>query len=203
MADYGWAALIPALVNAHTHLELSGFAGKIVFPQPGFPQWLELSFAARPPGSQTAGNDLHRTEEALRVGRERLMNSGTVFFGDITNGGAGLPGAAPSSKAAIDAPSAPERIVFLELLGFNVESIVAAMPPRIRMNDLDPGVLPLSSEGRAFAAPWERAALALSRFHTRSIRFRRQSLPNARNGRACGGFLFRFTRPNISKKSSS
>ena len=47
MFDHGRAALLPALVNAHTHLELSGLKGKIPFPQPGFREWIALLFELR------------------------------------------------------------------------------------------------------------------------------------------------------------
>ena len=47
IVDHSRAALFPALVNAHTHLELSAFKGAMVFPRTGFPDWLETLFSLR------------------------------------------------------------------------------------------------------------------------------------------------------------
>ncbi len=60
LTDHGQAALFPALVNAHTHLELSALRGKIPFPQPCFREWIELLFALR------AGMGPQSADEGLR-----------------------------------------------------------------------------------------------------------------------------------------
>ncbi|MFP5213209.1 MAG: imidazolonepropionase-like domain-containing protein, partial [Acidobacteriota bacterium] len=57
IVDHGDAALIPALVNAHTHLELSGLAGKIDLPRNSFPDWLSKLLphrASLTPGTRCA-----------------------------------------------------------------------------------------------------------------------------------------------------
>lgn len=113
MKDHGRAALFPALVNAHTHLELSALEGRIPFPQRGFRKWLEFLFSLR------AGAEEGFAEDGLRTGMKRLFDTGTALCGDITNGGALID---PASVKV------PERQVFLELLGFNLESIAAALP---------------------------------------------------------------------------
>lgn len=114
--DHGRAALLPALVNAHTHLELSGLKGLIPFPQPGFRQWIELLFELR----AKMGPD--SPVEGLRLGAEELYRSGTGLCGDITNGG----------SAAVSGTGPVERLIFLELLGFNLDSVEAAMPSGLR-----------------------------------------------------------------------
>ncbi|MGO9690054.1 MAG: amidohydrolase family protein [Syntrophobacteraceae bacterium] len=113
LADHGQAALFPALVNAHTHLELSALRGRIPFPQPGFREWIGLLFPLR------AAMGPHGADEGLRAGYAELFTSGTGLCGDITNGGAILR---PSTFSKI-----PERQVFFELLGFNLNSVGAAM----------------------------------------------------------------------------
>ncbi len=116
--DHGAAALMPALVNAHTHLELSALAGTIPLPQPGFPSWLKELFSKRPA--------VCAEEQARAVaGAERcLIDSGTGFFGDHTNGDA------PGSH---EHPRRPCRLVFREAIGFNRDRLdpsdFSALPP--------------------------------------------------------------------------
>lgn len=140
LTDHGRAALFPALVNAHTHLELSALGGKIPFPQPCFPEWIARLFELR------AGMQSHCVDEGLRGGEAELLSSGTGLFADTTNGGAGigcwLAGAAEGSAGsgcgafAACGPAAPERRIFLELLGFNLDSLAAAIPPWLNLRDL-------------------------------------------------------------------
>ncbi len=110
--DHGRAALLPALVNAHTHLELSGLKGKIPFPQPGFREWLGKLIEQRAHAGEALAAD------SLRLGEEELRSGATGLCGDITNGG----------RAARSGVTRVERRIFLELLGFNLPSIRAAMP---------------------------------------------------------------------------
>jgi len=131
LTDHGATALFPALVNAHTHLELSALKGLIPFPQPGFRQWIELLFSLRTPMSAGC------VDEALRSGLAELLNSGTALCGDITNGGAIENEVTAARTAARLAERQdhgwgfhrPERQIFIELLGFNLNSISAAIPP--------------------------------------------------------------------------
>lgn len=113
--DHGSAALFPALVNCHTHLELSALKGMIPFPQPGFRQWLTLLFELR------AAKEPNAAIQSLRLGELEAFRNGTGLCGDITNGGA----------AATSGFQALERRIFLELLGFNLDSIQAALPPDV------------------------------------------------------------------------
>ena len=149
VTDHGRAALFPALVNAHTHLELSALRGKIPFPQPCFREWIALLFGLR------AGMGPESANEGLRSGEAELLSCGTGLCADTTNGGAvehessagrnsggpdnrssGRTAAAEGSgdtgcgASAACGPAAArvERRVFLELLGFNLDSVAAAMP---------------------------------------------------------------------------
>jgi len=142
VSDHGRAALFPALVNAHTHLELSALRGKIPFPQPCFREWIGLLFSLR------AGMEPHSVDEGLRSGEAELSGSGTGLCADTTNGGAvehenpaGRNTSGPDSRSSGRRPDEirdiahpgwrfhrPERRIFLELLGFNLDSVAAAMP---------------------------------------------------------------------------
>jgi cytosine/adenosine deaminase-related metal-dependent hydrolase len=157
LTDHGRAALFPALVNAHTHLELSALRGKIPFPQPCFREWIALLFVLR------AGMGPQAVDDGLLSGEAELLGSGTGFCADTTNGwavehksSAGRNSGGPDSRSsgrtaarlaergdsgcgafAACSPAAahpgwgfhrPERRIFLELLGFNLDSVAAAIP---------------------------------------------------------------------------
>lgn len=79
--DLGDVLLVPAFVDAHAHLELSGLAGE-VSAQGTFTDWIRALLAAR--GRYSAG-DLAR---AARSGAQRLLATGTSLVGDIDSSGA-------------------------------------------------------------------------------------------------------------------
>lgn len=104
LIDHGEAALMPCLVNAHTHLELSFLHGKIPLPQTGFSAWLSEVFSHRASGNQ-------KDELAgFSKGQQQLSGGGTGLYGDITNGDCLFPGFEDAF---------PVRQTFLEVLGFD------------------------------------------------------------------------------------
>ena len=95
-------AVLPALVNAHVHLELSWMAGQVP-PAPSMPGWVDRLMALR----RTIDRELHAPiGRAVRDARA----SGTALVGDITN-----------TLAPYDAllDSDVSAAIFRELLGFN------------------------------------------------------------------------------------
>ena len=168
--DHGSAAIMPGLVNAHTHLELSGLQGRIGLPTKGFAQWLGEMLSLR----SLMTPQMQR--EGLRDGQQQLLASGCCLCGDITNGaclesnGNGPAWTSPTSDenrglgAGISthhsslithhslATNHPplSRQVFLEVLGFDQESLADCLGP-----DSD-GTLRMSSAGVSPA----RASLA-------------------------------------------
>ena len=164
LTDHGRAALFPALVNAHTHLELSALRGKIPFPQPGFREWIALMFELR------AGMGPHSVDEGLRSGEAELLSSGTGFFADTTNGGTGL--GCGAFAACGPAAAHPERRIFLELLGFNLDSLAAAIPPWLNLRDLgqtppcearsSPPISPVAGPNGACAIPVPHSVYSVS-----------------------------------------
>jgi aminodeoxyfutalosine deaminase len=110
--DYGDAALLPALVNAHTHLELTGLAGRIPLPQPGFPAWLQHLMPLR------ATLDQEKLLQGVLDGRRLLRENGVAVCGDVSN----------RAQAALPAADRfPLRRLFLEVLGFDVNDLEAAL----------------------------------------------------------------------------
>jgi aminodeoxyfutalosine deaminase len=101
----GPCVVLPALVNAHTHLELSYLRGQI--PRAAcFTDWVKPLLAAR----RTVPDPDRVMVETVSAINEAYV-SGTGLFGDVSNALGSLP--------ALRATRRPAH-VFHELLGFNV-----------------------------------------------------------------------------------
>jgi cytosine/adenosine deaminase-related metal-dependent hydrolase len=105
--DLGAVAVLPGLVNAHTHLELSWMAGK-VGPASSMADWIAelLQVRRRGPDGGVA-EETAAMQRAIRA----LQASGTVLVGDISNT---LASVGPLAAAGLGG------VVFHELLGFDV-----------------------------------------------------------------------------------
>ena len=105
LKELGRVAVMPGLINAHTHLELSWMRG-LVPPAARFPEWVRSMFATRgrPDGAMSA-------EQIAPIHRAiaEMHSTGTVAVGDISNS---LASVEPMREAGLDG------IVFHELLGF-------------------------------------------------------------------------------------
>ena len=100
--DLGEAVLMPGLVNAHTHLELSGLKGVAPF-QGSFPDWLMRVRAAR------NAHILADLRDWSREGVAESIAAGSTTVGDFTQ-----------TRASIDSvrTSGLRAVVFLETVGF-------------------------------------------------------------------------------------
>ncbi|MXY24935.1 MAG: amidohydrolase family protein [Acidobacteria bacterium] len=101
--DLGDVALLPGLVNAHTHLELSGLDDASP-PADSMPAWARALV-------QRVDADGGLPAEAIPDAVAQLHACGTVLVGDIGNTQAALPGLA---SGRVDA------VLFQECLGFEV-----------------------------------------------------------------------------------
>jgi aminodeoxyfutalosine deaminase len=110
--DHGDVALMPAVVNAHTHLELTTLEGSISLPQEGFPSWIQEVFRHR------VSLDEASAQAGLKRGLAMIGASGVSLCGDITNSGSTL-----SETGA----RYPGRLAFLELIGFDCDSLAGAI----------------------------------------------------------------------------
>ncbi|HXG13474.1 MAG TPA: amidohydrolase family protein [Gemmataceae bacterium] len=109
--DLGNAAILPGLVNAHTHLDLSGMRG-LAPPSPDFTAWLRQVIAyrrSRPP---------EQVQADIRAGLEECLRLGTTLVGDIASEGA-------SWDALAGAPL--RAVVYRELLGLPPERAEQAL----------------------------------------------------------------------------
>ncbi len=105
LRDLGPGVLLPGLVNAHVHLELSHLAGRVPFGT-GFVPWVEDVVASR---GRFADEDVRSAAgTAIRLLEER----GTVAVGDVSNALGHLDLLAASRLSAV---------VFLELLAWDPE----------------------------------------------------------------------------------
>ena len=103
--DLGNVAILPGLVNAHTHLELSWMRDRVP-PASTFTGWVKTLFAIRGrPDSAMSAQQIEPIHDAIAEARD----SGTVAVGDISNS---LAAVGPMRQAGLDG------VVFHELLGF-------------------------------------------------------------------------------------
>ncbi len=99
--DAGNAAILPGLVNAHTHLDLSGLRGKIA-PTKDFTAWLQAVIAHR----RSLSAEQARAD--ILAGLAEASRSGTTLLGDIS---------AKGLSWEVLASEPIRAVVFYELLG--------------------------------------------------------------------------------------
>ena len=129
VTDLGDVALLPGLVNAHTHLELSWMRG-LNPPSSSMNGWIRSLMALRKQQSPAP-------EEQARVADTAIgdaVAAGTIAFGDISN---------TLLTASVLASRAVPAVVFHELLGFaphdhdgrareGAERVIGAAQPPVR-----------------------------------------------------------------------
>ena len=121
------AVILPGLVNAHTHLELSYLHGRIP-PAPSFGPWVLEVIKARSEYSDPAHTDI---VDAARRAIDAARATGTALFGDVSNTLVTVPLLREARR--------PAR-VFYELLGFTErEADARVAEARARLNALDTG----------------------------------------------------------------
>jgi cytosine/adenosine deaminase-related metal-dependent hydrolase len=103
--DLGDVALLPGLVNAHTHLELSWMAGRVP-PADSMDEWIRSLMRLRAAGP--AGGDAEAAD-AMAQAASGMFSTGTTVVGDVSNSLTSVPVFARFQMAAV---------VFHEILGF-------------------------------------------------------------------------------------
>lgn len=108
--DLGNVALIPGLVNPHTHLDLSGCAD-LALKADDFVAWLESVVARR------RASDAIETDEAIRAGLAESRRAGVTLLGDISGDG---------SSWDVLATTPIHAVVFRELIGLTEARVIEA-----------------------------------------------------------------------------
>jgi cytosine/adenosine deaminase-related metal-dependent hydrolase len=101
------AVLIPGLVNAHAHLDLTHIGPAPFDPELGFTGWVDHIRRNRHTGEQAI-------QDSTRRGIELALKGGTVAVGDIAGAAAGHPSLAPY-RALVASPLA--GVSFVEFFG--------------------------------------------------------------------------------------
>jgi len=99
--DLGNVAVLPGLVNAHTHLDLTGLRG-LAPPSPDFVGWLRRVIAHRRAQSP------EQVRRDVEAGLAECVRTGTTLLGDISGDG---------TSWAVLADGPVRAVVFRELLG--------------------------------------------------------------------------------------
>jgi aminodeoxyfutalosine deaminase len=124
--DLGDMAILPGLVNAHTHLELSYLAGEVP-ATPQFVSWIRAVVTARASRSAASSPEIL---DALAGGIRQAVSSGTAVVGDISNT---LVTYEPLSRSRL------AGVVFYELLRFNAPDARAVVDAALdRIGGLPP-----------------------------------------------------------------
>lgn len=122
--DLGDVALLPGLVNAHTHVELSWMAG-LVPEAASMDEWIRTLMHVRRMGP--AGGDADVVATMTRAALD-MGATGTVLVGDISNS---------LASVSVLERSHLEGVVFHEILGFNpVDPIGMVRDAQHRLNQL-------------------------------------------------------------------
>jgi len=112
--DLGHAAILPGLVNAHTHLELSHLRGRVPAGQ-SFVSWIRAVLAARREQPDPGAVEIL---SGIDDGIAEAIRCGTAVVGDISNT---LATRAPLAASALDG------VVFYEIIGFNPQDPIAVV----------------------------------------------------------------------------
>ena len=109
--DHGEVVLLPALVNGHAHLDLSGLAGQVQ-TRDSMAEWIRSLLTARERLSQS------QLEQARLQSLASLHAFGTGIVGDIDSS---------ATFAGEDSDGTLVVRTFVELFGLQIESLEAAM----------------------------------------------------------------------------
>jgi cytosine/adenosine deaminase-related metal-dependent hydrolase len=139
--DLGEAAVLPGLVNAHTHLDLSGMRG-LAPPSPDFTAWLRAVIRHR------RGMSPAEVGQAVCTGLSESLDRGTTLIADTSGTGASWPLLAEAPLRAV---------VFRELLGLpaaRAEQALDTARAWLRSHPPTPTCRPGLSPHAPYSAHW-------------------------------------------------
>ena len=109
--ELGAAAILPGLINAHTHLEFSHLAEPIGRPGTPFPEWIRQVVRNRRSGPGISDDSVAR-------GLQESLRCGTTTLGEI---------ASPGWPLDVFRPSGSDGLIFLESIGLAAEKVAAKL----------------------------------------------------------------------------
>jgi len=169
------AILLPALVNAHLHLELSHMAGAVVGAE-GLPAWIELFVSARLRARE------RDAAPAMTMGAEDLVRAGVAAVGDVSNTLASL---APLGAAGI------AGTVFHEVFGTTPKRLAHAVADALEFRRAAPAPAPglrVVTSPHAIYSTFHPALVELLRAGPGSIHLAEDPAERAFVSSAAGGF---------------
>ena len=113
VVDLGFGAIVPGLVNAHTHLEFSDLKQPLGGAGIEFTDWIRLIVARRNAASRPAQGADSPKSSAIALGLAQSLESGVNAIGEIAT--------MPFEKSDYVADHPISCLVFLEQLGRGVE----------------------------------------------------------------------------------
>ncbi|MCI0377500.1 MAG: amidohydrolase family protein [Gemmataceae bacterium] len=168
--DLGDTAVIPGLVNAHTHLDLSNLAGKLP-PSPDFIKWL------RGIGAHRRQETAEQTAAAIETGIRQSLAHGVTLLGDIAVGGRSWETLARFPLRAV---------VFFEMLGLTVDRAALALDTADHWLKDHPATTTL----RAGLSPHAPYSVRASIFEEAAQRNRQSGIPVCTHlGESCAEFV--------------
>lgn len=179
--DLGSVAILPGLVNAHTHLELS-YLDRRIAPSNEFVDWIRQVVETRRTQPDAAGAEIM---DAVGRGIAQAVASGTALVGDISNT---LVTVEPLRRSALGG------VVFHELIRFNPPDAPAVVDEACRQID----ALPQSDAVRAALAahaPYSVAPAVFEAIAAASARRQRPFSVHLAESRSETEFIARGTGP--------
>jgi len=152
--DLGDVAILPGLVNAHTHLEFSELTGPIGAPGIAFPEWIRQVVAHR----RARPVDQQRLSAAL--GLAESLRGGVTLLGEIATSGWPFELFAAEAATQTAAPletTSPRSVVFQETIGLAVEDALEKLAAAAEHLDRfrTPHFLPGLSPHAPYTVRWD------------------------------------------------
>ncbi len=126
--DLGDVALLPGLINAHTHLEFSELQQPLGQPGMSLPDWIRLVISSRQPTRR-------EPSQAITAGLQESRQLGVTVIGDIATD------SMQNNRTAGD----PHVIAFQEVIGFSAarcDSALAEVEQRLAASNQRRGISP-------------------------------------------------------------